>query len=115
MAAGELHLQEVRARRRGRLRRMGNKKINPYSFKDDEREFCPYDGEACPRRGRCFRSVTGVEYDYSTEMLSLEISLCPRAHCQDFEKLLNVLLFRRIGALDDIRRKMWELRRRDMR
>lgn len=81
--------------------------------KEDERKFCPYDGEACPRRGRCFGSVSRAEYDYSTEWLSLKISLCPRAHCEDFESILGgsvALLLRRIEALDYIRKFMWRAR-----
>jgi len=96
---------------------MRNKEIKP-PLKEDERKFCPYDGEACPMRGRCFGEVSGAEYDYSTEVLSLKISLCPRAHCQDFERVLGgsmALLLTRIGTLDNVRKYMWELRRRDIK
>lgn len=81
--------------------------------KEDERKFCPYDGEACPKRGRCFGPVSGAEYDYTMEVLSLTISLCPRAHSQDFERVLGgsmALLLRRIGALDYIRKYVWRAR-----
>jgi len=95
---------------------MRNKEIKPPS-KEDERKFCPYDGEACGSRGRCFGPVTGAEYDYSSEVLSLEISLCERAHCEDFDRVLGgsmAIILRRIGALDYVRKYMWELRRRDV-
>ncbi len=88
---------------------MRNKEVKLPS-KEDERKFCPYDGEACKKRGRCFGSVSGAEYDFTEEVLSLKINLCPRAHCQDFERVLGgsmALLLTRIGALDNIRKYMW--------
>lgn len=91
---------------------MRKKEIKPPS-KEDERKFCPYDSEACPKKGRCFGPVTRAEYDYFTEVLSLKISLCPRAHGQDFERVLGgsmALLLRRIGALDYIRKYVWRAR-----
>jgi len=91
------------------------KKETKLPSKEDERKFCPYDGEACTKRGHCFGSVSGAEYDYTLEVLSLKIDLCPRAHCQDFERVLGssmALLLTRIGALDNIRKYMW--RERDL-
>ena len=39
---------------------MRNKEIKIPS-KEDEIKFCPYDGDDCPKRGRCFGEVTGAE------------------------------------------------------
>lgn len=94
---------------------MKDKEIKIYSSNDYEVEICPFDGEACSRRRRCFGEVRDLGYDYFRKVLSLRVSLCARAPRTAFERLAKERLLRRIGEFDDLRRRLLELSRRDMK